>query len=265
MCGINGIFAYSGKARPVDLAELRRTQTHMAARGPDGAGEWRSDDGRVAFAHRRLAIIDPRPESAQPMATADGRYWITFNGEIYNYEALRDELVSQGVALRTHSDTEVMLYLYAREGAGMVRRLRGMFAFAIFDTREQALFLARDPYGIKPLYYAANGGTFRFASQVKALLAGDAIAPALEPAGITGFLLWGSVPEPYTLYRDIRSLPAGCAQRVTRSGVEKPDRYWDLAEVVVRSIDAARQIPAGSEVEYLREALRDSVRAHLVA
>lgn len=265
MCGINGIFAYDNAAPGVDADELRRTQTHMAARGPDGAGEWRSEDGRVAFAHRRLAIIDPRPEGAQPMATADGRFWITFNGEIYNYETLRDELISNGVVFRTHTDTEVLLYLYARHGADMVKRLRGMFAFALFDGREQTLFLARDPYGIKPLYYAAGGRTFRFASQVKALLEGGAIERALEPAGVTGFLLWGSLPEPYTLYRDIRSLPAGCTLRVTRSGVEEPRHYWDLGEVVMRSIDAAKQIPAGAEIECLREALLDSVRAHLVA
>ena len=265
MCGINGIFACGSGAAPVDADELRRTQAHMAARGPDGEGEWRSEDGRVAFAHRRLAIIDPRPESAQPMSTADGRLHVTFNGEIYNYEALRDELIAAGAAFRTHSDTEVLLVLYARDGADMVKRLRGMFAFAIHDARDDTLFLARDPYGIKPLYYAAGGGSFRFASQVKALLAGGAVGRTLEPAGVTGFLLWGSVPEPYTLYRDIRSLPSGCTLRVTRSGVEEARRYWDLGEVVARSIEAAAAVPAGAEVEYLREALLDSVRAHLVA
>lgn len=265
MCGINGIFALGAAASAVDLDELRATQAQMAARGPDGSGEWRSDDGRVAIAHLRLAIIDPRPESAQPMTTQDGRLHITFNGEIYNYEALRDELIAAGVAFRTHSDTEVLLVLYAREGADMVKRLRGMFAFAIYDARDDSLFLARDPYGIKPLYYAASSGVFRFASQVKALLAGGAVARALEPAGVTGFLLWGSVPEPYTLYRDIRSLPSGCTMRVTRSGAQAPRRYWSLSEVVARSIAAAAAVPAGGEVEYMREALLDSVRAHLVA
>ena len=265
MCGINGIFAHENAAAPADLAELRRTQAHMAARGPDGAGEWCSEDGRTALAHRRLAIIDPRPEGAQPMSTADGRYWITFNGEIYNYEALRDDLLGQGAVLRTHSDTEVLLVLYARVGPAMVERLRGMFAFAIFDVREQSLFLARDPYGIKPLYYAITDGVFRFASQVKALLAGGAIPRSLEPAGVTGFLLWGSVPEPYTLYRDIRALPAGSTLLVTRAGVGAVHRYWDLGETVMRSIAAAQRIPAGTEGEYLRESLLDSVRAHLVA
>ena len=265
MCGINGIFAYGAAAAPIDMAELIRTREHMAARGPDGVGDWRSTDARVGFGHRRLAIIDPRPEGAQPMSTADGRLWITFNGEIYNYEALRNELLAQGVEFRSHSDTEVLLYLYARQGPDMVKRLRGMFAFAIWDEGERALFLARDPYGIKPLYYTARNGVFRFASQVKALLAGGAISREVEPAGVTGFLLWGSVPEPYTIYRDILALPAGSTLRVSPAGVETPRRYWDIAEVVTRSIDAAKLVPPGSETEYLREVLLDSVRAHLVA
>ena len=265
MCGINGIFAYGGAAVPIDMVELIRTREHMAARGPDGVGDWRSSDARVAFGHRRLAIIDPRPEGAQPMATADGRFRITFNGEIYNYEALRNELLAQGVVFRSHSDTEVLLYLYARHGSDMVQRLRGMFAFAIWDESERALFVARDPYGIKPLYYAARNGVFRFASQVKALLAGGAISREVEPAGVTGFLLWGSVPEPYTTYRDIQALPAGSTLRVSSAGVETPRRYWDIAEVVTRSIDAAKLVPPGSETEYLRKVLLDSVRAHLVA
>ena len=265
MCGINGIFAYHGAAPPVDTAELLRTREYMARRGPDGTGEWYSTDRRVGLGHRRLAIIDPTPDGAQPMATADGRLWITFNGEIYNYEELRNELLARGVVFRSHSDTEVLLYLYRHHGADMVQRLRGMFAFAIWDEAERTLFLARDPYGIKPLYYAAQDGVFRFASQVKALLAGGAISREVEPAGVTGFLLWGSVPEPCTIYRDIRALPAGSTMRVSASGVDAPRRYWDIDEVVARSIGAEKLVPPGSEIDYLREVLLDSVRAHLVA
>jgi asparagine synthase (glutamine-hydrolysing) len=265
MCGINGIFSFDSSAPPVDRDGLIRTRDFMAARGPDGAGEWSASDGRSGFGHRRLAIIDPTPDGAQPMSTADGRAWITFNGEIYNYKALRDELIGQGVVFRTHSDTEVLLCLYLRYGADMVHRLRGMYAFAIWDTGSRSMFLARDPHGIKPLYYATVGGVFRFASQVKALLVGGAIAREVEPAGVTGFLLWGSVPEPYTLYRNIRALPAGSTLRVSSSGVEMPRRYWDLGAVVARSIDAAGLVPRGTEADNLREVLVDSVRAHLVA
>src|SRR5690242_13747654 len=130
------------------------------------------------------------------MASADGRLHVTFNGEIYNYRELRAELAGRGHAFRSMSDTEVLLALYAERGAAMVGALRGMYAFAIWDERDKALFLARDPFGIKPLYYADDGATLRFASQVKALIAGGAIARDPDPAGHVGFFVLGSVPEP---------------------------------------------------------------------
>ena len=172
MCGINGIFAFGDSAPPVDEAELLRTREHMARRGPDGAGLWLSSDRRVGLAHRRLAIIDLSETGAQPMATVNGRLTITYNGEIYNYRELRRELETRGCVFRTQSDTEVLLQLYAERGAAMVHALRGMFAFAIWDSLKQELFLARDPLGIKPLYYAERDGTFRFATLVEALING---------------------------------------------------------------------------------------------
>ena len=172
MCGIAGVYAYRSTARAVDYDELVRMRDHMASRGPDGSGEWHSADGRVGFGHRRLSIIDLSSRGAQPMQTADGRLVVTFNGEIYNYRALRSRLEAKGYAFRSNSDTEVLLHLYAELGHDMLRELRGMFAFGIWDWQEQQLLLARDPYGIKPLYYADDGSTLRFASQVKALMAG---------------------------------------------------------------------------------------------
>ena len=218
MCGIAGIFAYHGAAPPVDLDELLRVREAMRLRGPDGAGLWISEDGRVGLAHRRLAIIDLSECGAQPMATADGRFRVTFNGEIYNYRALRKELEAKGYRFHSSSDTEVLLQLYADRGERMVHALRGMYAFAIWDERDRSMFLARDPFGIKPLYYADDGRSLRFASQVKALLKGGAVDTAPEPAGSVGFVIWGTVPEPYTLYRGIRSLPAGAHLRVTPAG-----------------------------------------------
>src|SRR5262245_22796514 len=206
MCGINGIYAYHYAANPVDRAELLRTRDRMAARGPDGKGEWVSQDGRVAFAHRRLSIIDLSAAGAQPMVSADGNLVITFNGEIYNYRQLRRQFETAGHVFRSQSDTEVLLRLYAQKGEAMVHDLRGMFAFAIWDVARRAMFLARDPYGIKPLYYADDGWTFRFASQVKGLLASGSIGQDAEPAGQVGFYLFGSVPEPFTTYRAIRAL-----------------------------------------------------------
>ncbi len=242
MCGIAGIFEYHYASNPVDAAELVRIRDHMRARGPDGAGLWLSKDGHMGLAHRRLAIIDPDARSNQPMLSADGRYAISFNGEIYNYRALRAELASSGAVFRTQSDTEVLLQLFAREGAAMLPRLRGMFAFGIYDTQEQKLFLARDPYGIKPLYYADSGWTLHFASQVKALLSSARIARDPDPAGLVGFYLLGSVPEPYTLYRQIRALPAGTSLWVDALGAGEPRPYFSIARVWA---NAAR--PASAE------------------
>jgi asparagine synthase (glutamine-hydrolysing) len=197
------------------------------------------------------------------MTSEDGQHVITFNGEIYNYAALRAELESEGAHFRTTSDTEALLHLYKRDGAEMVRRLRGMFAFAIWDELRRGLFLARDPYGIKPLYTANDGWTFRFASQVKGLLAGGRVSRDPEPAGIVGFHLWGSVPEPFTLYRDIRQLPAGHTQWVDAGGQHEPKAFASIAAVLA---NASRQyVSAGERPQRARAALLDSVRAHLLA
>ena len=264
MCGIAGILAYGESAAPVDEPELLRIREHMIKRGPDGAGLWISPDRRVGLAHRRLSIIDLSETGAQPMATADGRLSITFNGEIYNYRELRRELEAKGYVFRTQSDTEVLLHLYADRGADMVLALRGMFAFGIWDARERALFLARDPFGIKPLYYADDGSTLRFASQVKALLKGGAIDTAPEPAGSAGFLLWGCVPEPYTLYRNILALPAGSTFEVRAGAAHVPRTYFSVGDTLSRAQQVERSF-GFEDRGALAEALRDSVQRHLVS
>ncbi len=263
MCGINGIFAYHAAANAPAEAELLATRDAMRARGPDGSGVWWSTDRRCALGHRRLSILDLSDRASQPMASADGNIIITFNGEIYNYKPLRSELESEGIRFRSNSDTEALLHLYARHGSAMVHRLRGMFAFAIWDEIRRELFLARDPYGIKPLYTANDGWTFRFASQVKALLAAGRISRNPEPAGIAGFHLFGSVPEPFTLYREIRALPAGHTQRVDAMGAHDPVPFANLAAIL--KAGAAEPAPAEELAERLRAAVRDSVRAHLLA
>jgi asparagine synthase (glutamine-hydrolysing) len=266
MCGINGILAYHEAATPLDRGELLRTRDHMAARGPDGKGEWVSDDGRIGLGHRRLSIIDLSDAGKQPMASADGNLIVTFNGEIYNYRELRRALEAKGRVFRSQSDTEVLLHLYAELGEKMVHRLRGMFAFAIWDAQKARLFLARDPYGIKPLYYADDGRTLRFASQSKALLAGNAISSDLEPAGQVGFCLWGSVPEPFTSYHAIRMLPAGCSAVVDQRGINGPRRYHSLAAVYCEAEAGAHDEPAAGETQArIKEALLDSVQHHLIA
>jgi asparagine synthase (glutamine-hydrolysing) len=262
MCGIAAQFAYGAAAAPLALPTLRTIRDRMALRGPDGTGEWLSPDSRVALGHRRLSIIDLRAIADQPMVH-DGRLHIVFNGEIYNYKALRDELIEQGRSFQTASDTEVILQLYDRDGPDFVKRLRGMFAIVLWDERSGGMLLARDPLGIKPLYVADDGGTLRVASQVKALLADRTVDTRPDPAGHVGFFLWGSVPEPYTLYRGIRSLPAGHTQWIDRNGVQAPRAYWSLIDTLTRA--PALSASAAARRELLREALIDSLRHHFVA
>ena len=273
MCGLNGIYSYRPTAPAMDPAELCATRDHMTARGPDGQGAWISPDGRLGLGHRRLAIIDLSAAAAQPMASADGRYHLVFNGEIYNHRALRRELKEQGCVFRTHSDTEVILHLFARrfadQGPALLLALRGMYALALWDSARRQIFLARDPYGIKPLYYADDGGTLRFASQVKALLAGGALSRDPDPAGLVGFYLFGHVPEPRTWYRAIRALPAGHSMLIDERGPGTPVAYHRIAQVYADAeagIDPLPPTPSREGVgRKIQEALLDSVRHHLEA
>ncbi|NBB23602.1 asparagine synthase (glutamine-hydrolyzing) [Porphyrobacter sp. SLTP] len=263
MCGMNGIFAYNHSANLPDRSELLTTRDHMRARGPDGFGEWWNGDRRLGLGHRRLSILDLSDRASQPMVSECGRFVVVFNGEIYNYPILREQLEAQGRSFQTTSDTEVLLHLYALKGADMVHDLRGMFAFAIWDNEARGLFLARDAYGIKPLYTANDGWTFRFASQVKALLAGGKVSRDPEPAGVVGFHIWGSVPEPFTLYREIRQLPAGHTQYVDAAGPREPQCYCSISAILSAGADAPA--PASAAQECVRAAVKDSVRAHLLA
>jgi len=262
MCGICGIYAYRAGACPVDGQALVTVRDAMRRRGPDGEGLWLSSDRRVGLGHRRLSIIELSSAGSQPMHDIDDRLSIVFNGEIYNYQELRDELVGAGRRFNSHSDTEVILELYKRHGTAAFERLRGMFALAIWDAQERCLVLARDPFGIKPLYVADDGQSLRFASQVKALLAGGGIDERPEPAGHAGFFLWGHVPEPFTLYRGITSFPAGHYQIIRDGRVEAPIGFADMRQVLSEAEQAAA--PAAS-ADYLHDLLLESVAHHHVA
>jgi len=263
MCGIAGLYAYLDVAPRVDRAELSRMNARMAPRGPDGSGDWFSADGRVGFTHRRLAIIDLSERGAQPMHSADGTLTITFNGEIYNYKELKAGLEAKGHRFRSDSDTEVLLQLYADRGPSMVEPLRGMFAFGLWDSAKRQLLLARDPLGIKPLYYADDGWTIRFASQAKALLAGGAVSRDPDPAGIVGFHLLGSVPEPFTVWRGIRSVPSGATVIVDAAGPNAPHVYYSVAQSLGRRVGSGMKAEAARQ--QMSAAVHDSVRHHLVA
>ncbi len=264
MCGIVALYAYNDSSANIDRTELLQIRDHMTTRGPDGSGDWISADGRVGFGHRRLSIIDLTESGAQPMQSEDGRYVITFNGEIYNYKQLRADLEKRNYRFRSNSDTEVLLHLYDLKGPDMVTALRGMYAFAIWDQKKQGVFIARDPFGIKPLYIADDGSTLRVASQVKALLAGGHIDTSPEPAGHVGFFLWGHVPEPYTLYKGIRALPAGSWLWIDRNG-RRQNLYFSLSNEFRNAEQCSASVTAADVQQAFREALLDSVRHHLIA
>ena len=275
MCGIAAIFNYGGNAPPVDPDELRRVTQRMVSRGPDGEGEWISPNGQVGLGHRRLSIIDLSPAGAQPMFNADRSVAIVFNGEIYNYQELRSKLAANGYRFQSHCDTEVLLALYETRGAdAMLDPVRGMYAFAIWDDRRQMLFLARDPFGIKPLYYSDNGRTVRVASQVKALRAGDGIDLAPDPAGHVGFFLWGHVPDPFTMFRNIRSLPAGHTMCIDAHGVHSPKSFCSITSILAEADESGQRNEGGGQrtedrqrlySQLLRTSLAETVSYHLVA
>lgn len=255
MCGIAGIFNYHSDKK-VSHDTLAAMNQHMQSRGPDGAGIWLNNNKSVGLAHRRLSIIDLSQMANQPLH--DETLSIVFNGEIYNYKILRDQLIQKNHQFKTHSDTEVLLKLYREYGVDMLTQLRGMFAFAIWDEKNQTLFCARDPFGIKPFYFSDDGYTFQFASQVKTLL--PYVKPTLCNAAQVGFYLLGSVPEPHTLYENIHALPAGsyCLIQKNKKRVQK--EYYSIRAAF---INAENNI--NTNVTSLTESLYDSVKYHLVS
>jgi asparagine synthase (glutamine-hydrolysing) len=221
MCGIAGFSgAFSDEA-------LREAGQLIAHRGPDDFGVYVNDQG-IGLIHRRLSIIDLSPAGAQPMASPDGTVVVIFNGEIYNYRELRDELIRGGVCFRGHSDTEVLLQLYLLEGEAMLRRLNGIFAFAIWDGRDRTLFVARDGMGVKPLYYTLTDRGFAFASEIKALLRLVPEARELDPVALHRYLTFLFCPGEGTPLRDVRKVAPGEALRVRAGQIERRWAWYQL-------------------------------------
>jgi asparagine synthase (glutamine-hydrolysing) len=250
VCGICGIVSANGPADPDLLARMSAKLVH---RGPDSDGAFVA--GPVALAARRLAIIDLQTGD-QPIANEDEAVHVVQNGEIYNYAELRTELERAGHSFRTHGDTEVLVHLYEQEGLAFARRLRGMFAVALWDSTRRRLVLARDRYGIKPLYYRADGAGLRFASELRALPRGEIDLDALE-----AFLAFNSVPAPLTIFREVRKLPPGHLL-VWEGDEARLERYARPAPVTAEEL---REDDEAELIEELRGRLRDSVRAHLVS
>lgn len=230
MCGIVGIINLNGM--PVSRAAVRAMTDTIAHRGPDGEGHY--VDGNVALGHRRLAIIDLSPAGSQPMATEDGSLVIVYNGEVYNFLELRPQLQARGYRFHSNTDTEVVLYAYREWGAECVQRFNGMFVFAVWDTQRGELFLARDRYGIKPLYYYWDGRHFVFGSEIKAILAYGVVHTQVCYEALSEYFTFQNIFTDLTLFEDIRLLPAGCTLTVGRYIGTRPQqrRYWDFSSLM---------------------------------
>jgi len=259
MCAISGILSRNGvQINPKILNSINES---MYQRGPDAEGIWLSSDLRVGMAHRRLSIIDLSKNSNQPIVWKNNKYIIVFNGEIYNYLILKKELENKGVIFYTSSDTEVLVALYEDRGVKMVENLRGMFSFAIWDNEKKGIFLARDPYGVKPLYYTNEDGFFLWASQVKALASN--IRVSQDPKGKVGFFVLGSVPEPDTIYKEIKSLPAGHWMWVDEKKIEL-HMYKSIAEQF-RLASEAQPMSESDSLELAKFEIEESVKMHLIS
>jgi asparagine synthase (glutamine-hydrolysing) len=250
MCGIAGGTATSDETLAAMLARV-------AHRGPDGDGAWR--EGGVALAHARLAVIDLSPDGRQPMTSPDGRFVISYNGELYNYRALRTALEASGERFATRSDTEVLLRLVAREGEGALAKLVGMFAFALWDRERRELLLARDRFGIKPLLWGAVPGGLCFGSELRALEAHPGIDLGLDREALSQYLACLYVPAPLTMRRGIRKLPPGHYLKWRDGVVEGPVPWWQPR------IAGERRLALEAAVEETLPLLRQAVRDHLVA
>ena len=260
MCGIVGIASTTTLAHRAWMSIGRDAMTH---RGPDDAGEWWSADGRVGLAQRRLAIIDLSTAGHQPMRNAAGTLSIVFNGEIYNFADLRNELIAKGYGFRSHSDTEVLLAAYREWGTECLARLNGMFAFALFDALKQKVFLARDRAGEKPLFYRQGNRELRFASELKALLADPALPRRINPAALDSYLAMGFVPGDYCMLQGFNKLPPAHALLFDlQTGQNQIWRYWQLPELEVTS---SRSVDEPALLDKLEALLEDAVRRQMVA
>jgi len=272
MCGIVGVVDYEGRHSTPDLQDVTRAMRDtLAHRGPDDAGSWTSPDGRVCLGHRRLSVIDPRPEGRQPMLNEDGRVAVTFNGEIYNFQTLRNELEDAGHRFASRADTEVLCHLL-EDGhpTEAVAALRGMFAFGAWHADGRELVLARDHFGKKPLYYVRRGAFLAFASELRALtLLGSDLTGDVDPAAVQEYLLLQYVPAPRTIYGNVRKLEPGTCLHLGfdtgRVRWERTTRFFrfEAAEPTGKATRCGH--PRDDLVEEFRALLIGAVRDRLVA
>ncbi|MEM7104601.1 MAG: asparagine synthase (glutamine-hydrolyzing) [Bacteroidota bacterium] len=232
MCGINGIISHNWRIQPERFNKVRDTLKH---RGPDGASSWFSDDGHVAFGHRRLSFLDLSDNGRQPMSNEDGKIWMTFNGEIYNYLELKQLLQEKGHVFKSQTDSEVIIHGWEEWGESVLNRLEGMFAFAIWDEKEKTLFLARDRFGIKPLYYQPGKEVFFFGSELKAIIAHPAVVRELDITAVCDYLVYRYVPSPKTIWKGINKLPPAHCLKWKRGEWPQIRKYWELGNQFIDS------------------------------
>src|SRR5215210_1263546 len=255
MCGIAGFLNVNGA--PAAKPAVMRMARALAHRGPDGEGVW--TEGAVAFGHRRLAIIDLSPAAAQPMTSADGRFVMTYNGEVYNFRELRSELEARGHRFRSTSDSEVVLEAFAQWGSAAIERFNGMFALVIWDRSERRLTLVRDRYGIKPLYHARKDSAFLFASEIKGLLAHGALAAEIDLEGLAEYFAFQNFLTDHTLFSSVSLLPPGTIMELGAGGHTQTRRFWDF------SFSDTESASAHDIVETLDRAFYTAVERQLVS
>jgi asparagine synthase (glutamine-hydrolysing) len=268
MCGIVGYWDKRG----ADISVIKKMVSFIQHRGPDGAGAWLSNSGDLAFAHRRLAIIDLSTAGHQPMSSPCGRFTLVFNGEIYNHLDLRAELHREGIHFdwRGHSDTETLLATLLHWGVEKsLQRLNGMFAFALWDNTERCLFLARDRMGEKPLYYGNSGGSFLFGSELKCFKSHPHWNEEIDRNALALYMRHSNVPAPWSIYQGIKKLPPANFVVIREAGkqISEPQCYWNLAEITERGSCSANQnkYDVESHVEALDTLLLDAVKSRMVA
>ncbi len=226
MCGINGLFSFSGVGIDRAVEKISAMNERIQHRGPDDRGVWKDDSGRLVFGHLRLSIIDLSPSGHQPMISRKGTV-IVFNGEIYNYKEIRDRFF-KNEELNSSSDTEILLLLYEKLGEKCLDHLNGMFAFAIWDPAKEELFLARDRAGKKPIYYTVQNGVFAFSSEIKALLELPGVKAELDPEALYHFLTYNLLPPPMTMFRGINKFHPAHKMRVSKDGIQEYKKYWEV-------------------------------------
>ncbi len=262
MCGICGKISLNGQG--IDSELIGRMTSVLSHRGPDGDGVYVQNGPRVSvgLGHRRLSIIDLSEAGRQPMPNEDESLWIVFNGEIYNFQSLRSELEQKGHRFRSRTDTEVILHLYEDEGVSGISKLRGMFAFAIWDEKAETLLLIRDRVGIKPLVYYWDGRTFLFASEIKSILQDPVVRKEIDWKAMELYLTFNYIPSPYTIFKNIRKLKPGHAL-VLRDGTMKEEAYWTLQAPPPMSVLPSEDF--ASQKKSLFSTLEEAVHSHMIA